>query len=241
MISKPSQSVQIIGDSAFSYTNLVSATIQNGIIDDYAFYGCEKLSNVILEDGVEKIGYACFLDCRELKDISLPNTLTSIEDRAFEGCRNLTEIFLPKNLSLIGDSVFQLCRGLSIINVDNDNSYFMSKDGVLFSKDGTILYCYPPGKMETSYVVPEGVTIISRSAFPLKNYSEYVSLTTIRLPKSVEIIEYAATGNCANLTDVFYEGNESDKANIVFPEEDNGMFFVNGNEHLLSAIWHYNQ
>lgn len=54
---------------------------------------------------------------------------------------------------------------LKSIEVDSTSQYFKSVDGVLFTLDGKTLIKYPDAKALDEYVVPEGVTEISASAF----------------------------------------------------------------------------
>ncbi|MBQ2268956.1 MAG: hypothetical protein II338_01760, partial [Bacteroidaceae bacterium] len=54
----------------------------------------------------------------------------------------------------------------------------------------------------------------------------------MELPLSVKSIEMCAFKGSENLSDVYYEGTETDRANIDIDEE--------GNEYLLNATWHYN-
>ena len=44
-------------------------------------------------------------------------------------------------------------------------SEFTVRDGVLFSKDETVLYFYPPSRTDNSYTVPENVIDIYDGAF----------------------------------------------------------------------------
>lgn len=49
--------------------------------------------------------------------------------------------------------------------VNEKNEHFQAIDGVLYSKDGTVLVKYPPKKVQASFVVPENVKAISPYAF----------------------------------------------------------------------------
>lgn len=71
-------------------------------------------------------------------------------------------------------------------NVDKDNKYYKSIDGVLFSKDGTILLKYPVATNKKSYIVPKGVKIIGNSAFINSGLEEVI------LPEGLEQIGYGA-------------------------------------------------
>ena len=54
---------------------------------------------------------------------------------------------------------------LTEIIVDPNNSQFESLDGVLYSKDGTTLICYPAGKTATQFTIPNSVTNVDNTAF----------------------------------------------------------------------------
>lgn len=75
------------------------------------------------------------------------------------------------------------------IYVNNENNHYYSEDGVLFSKDGTILVWYPCGSERTHYIVPYGVKEIAPFAFYTPNGSK---LTSVDFPDTLSII-----GDCA--------------------------------------------
>lgn len=113
-------------------------------------------------------------------------TVTSIFKYSFtrKDYYNITSISIPATVNYIheNENPFVGLRDLNAITVDADNPDFKDIDGVLFSKDGTMLLAYPAGRTATSYAVPEGVTTICMNAF--KNSK----LTSISLPASVEIL-----------------------------------------------------
>lgn len=75
------------------------------------------------------------------------------------------------------------------IYVNNENNHYYSEDGVLFSKDGTILVWYPCRSERTHYIVPYGVKEIAPFAFYSPNGSK---LTSVDFPDTLSII-----GDCA--------------------------------------------
>lgn len=81
------------------------------------------------------------------------------------------------------------------IEIDSQNSAYLNQDGVLFSKDKTILY-HVPDKF-TTYDVPESVKIIKSEAF--KNCAK---LTRVTIPSSVITIEDDTFICCKRLTTV---------------------------------------
>ena len=69
-----------IGDFAFSWSELTSVVIPEGVIyiDEYAFSGCESLVSVSLPSTMETIGSAAFNNCTALNDVLYNGT----EDQA---------------------------------------------------------------------------------------------------------------------------------------------------------------
>ena len=80
----------------------------------------------------------------------------------------------------------------------------------MYTKDGKTLIQYAIGKTATSFVVPNGVTSISDSAF-----SNCKSLTNIEVPDSVTSIGYWAFYDCNNLTSVIFEDTEGWKTDYT--------------------------
>jgi len=91
--------------------------------------------------------------------------VTKINDGAFSGCVNLLTITIPDTVKSIGTGVFRGCDSLVSINVDSDNSVYCSVGGVLFSKDKTVLICYPMNRAGSSYLLSTDVKAISSYAF----------------------------------------------------------------------------
>ncbi|MBQ1995555.1 MAG: leucine-rich repeat domain-containing protein, partial [Clostridia bacterium] len=90
---------------------------------------------------------------------------------------------------------FSQCFKLTNISVNIYNERYTSDDGVLFSKDGTKLICYPCGKIG-SYVIPETVKEIVE-------YSFYCGLINeIIIPEGVEKISEGAFAWCGNLKEI---------------------------------------
>ena len=93
---------------------------------------------------------------------------------------------------------FKGCTALESIEVDEENPSFKSVDGVLFSKDGTRLYCYPAGAQRESYTIPDGVEWIGTGAF---EHNQYIS--TLTIPNSLKQICNYIFADCSNLKDVY--------------------------------------
>ena len=123
--------------------------------------------------------------------------VTGIYSNAFSYCTSLTSVTIPATVTEIGDDSFSFCTNLTDINVSNDNPLYSSQDGVLFNKDKTTLICYPAGKENTSYSIPNSVTEIGEYSF-----SYCTSLTNVDIPNSVNEIGIDAFECCTSLTSV---------------------------------------
>ena len=237
------QSVRIIGDWAFSYCeSLCSIDLPDTLtsIGNGAFDNCSSLVSINIPYGISKISNDLFFNCTSLIGVSLPAGLTEIGERAFKWCSSLSEIQLPEGIKKIGDHAFLWCESLSVINIPDSvvelgdravfaldsiniapkNRNYCSKDGVLFSKDGsTLLYC--PQQKSGSYHIPNGTVAIAANAFHSNTASTVIlpqglksigytafsfcsALNKITFPSSLESIDSSAFFSCGNLREVIF-------------------------------------
>ena len=110
---------------------------------------------------------------------------------AFRFCTGLTKVRIPKTIDQIAHRIgggngeaspyamnpFVGCYALESIEVDEDNLFMCSVDGVLFSKDMTRLYAYPAGAKRENYTIPESVTWLGQEVF---GYNKHLSSLTFR-------------------------------------------------------------
>ncbi len=116
----------------------------------------------------------------KFKDVDY--TVTTIQRFAFNNCKELTSVQIPKSVIKINPNAFIACTLLKAINVAEDNPNYMSENGILFTKDKTVLVQYAIGKTETEYVMPNTVKIIEEGSFFC------TTLTKITIPNSVTTI-----------------------------------------------------
>ena len=157
-----------IGGGAFSNcSSLTSVNLPDSItnIGEEAFYGCSALTSIAVPEGVTCILPYTFYECSSLTSITLPDTLISIESWALDDCTALTSVFIPKGVTSIASGFLKGCSAAVSIDVDEENTVFSSKDGVLFNKEQTVLLRFPSGNEQTEYVIPETVTGIAFHAF----------------------------------------------------------------------------
>lgn len=213
-------SVTEIGELAFSGSSaLESIRIQAPIttIPTFAFQGCIGLKEVEIADSVTTIEKSAFNSENEVTELILPDSVTEIGSYALSGFSKLKSFTLPKGVTTlnnffghgtweletltIGENVqkidgtrFYQLPNLKEFVVSEDNEYFKSIDGVLYSKDGGELLAYPCGKTEDSFVIPEEVVGIGYHAF-----YECDSLRAITIGANVERIDGSAFYRCDSL------------------------------------------
>lgn len=81
-----------------------------------AFNGLNSLEEIILPDGITKIGERAFKDCTKLKDTGLTDSVAVIGREAYMGCDGITEITVGENVYSIGDRAFSEMENLKTIN-----------------------------------------------------------------------------------------------------------------------------
>ena len=86
---------------------------------------------------------------------------------------------------------------LLAIYVSEENEKYSSVNGILFDKHQKVLLCYPGGKTDSSYAIPDSVTTVSHGAF-----EGCTSLNSVTIPDSVTSIEGDTFNSCTSLTSI---------------------------------------
>lgn len=210
--------VKLIDYYAFNEcTSLEEISIPDNVetIMPLAFYDCPKLQNIKLGNGLKEIGYDAFLGTAAAEKNEYENGIQYIDnavysadkgitkaelkegtrivvDRAFNSSSELTELTLPGSFETSIANQLDFCKKLEKISVSPDNQAFTDIDGVLYSKDKTVIVKYPRG-LSGDYKIPNGVTEIGDNAFA------YSKLQSIIIPDSVKRIGINAFANCMSL------------------------------------------
>ncbi len=179
----------------YEYTVLGDGTVE--ITDYHGNATTLAIPSTIEGKAVTSIGDYAFGTCFSLTSIAIPNSVTSIGENAFYYCTSLTSITIPDSVTSIEDFAFYSCTSLTEINVDSNNNYYSSKDGVLFNYNKTELIKYPSDKAQAFYTIPNSVKSIGKNAF-----AESDSLTSVIIGNNVTSICDYAFSTCTSLTNV---------------------------------------
>lgn len=151
------------------------------VIDQGTFSNCPRLAEVVFPAGLTEIGHSAFMDCADLTSAVLPEGLERIGDFAFSGCAGLKEVVLPEGLTAIGRQAFDGCVSLTGAEVPStvtdiagafagcpalmhltfagENPRWYVEDGMVISRDGTLVAWLPDNPAKT-FTLPEKVTVI---------------------------------------------------------------------------------
>ena len=144
-----------------------------------AFTGCGKTDEEYKADEYydETTATHGYSGCG-ITEIIIPDSVTTIEDFAFQDCESLTKIHFPAGLKdfygtennrfygeCIGyDSWVKGCDSLKELTISENNPYFKSVNGIIYSKDGKTIGPVPPAVSFDS-INFDGISAIGAFAF----------------------------------------------------------------------------
>ncbi|MBQ7523415.1 MAG: leucine-rich repeat protein, partial [Oscillospiraceae bacterium] len=203
------------GDDATWTVNTQTGTLTiagTGAMADYSaktdvpWYGyVDKITMVVVADGITAIGNRAFFDCANLTDVTIPASVTVLGDAAFYNCSSLTGVELPADLTSIGAAAFRNCTSLAAIEIPAK----VTTIGQQAFYNCTSL---------TSIEIPNGVEEI-------KDYTHQYdeSLTEVTIPASVTSIGTQAFYGCSALKDVYYAGTQEDWDKVTIGQFNDGL------------------
>ena len=102
------QGTEIIGKRAVLRAKMERAILPEGvrIIEDEAFYNCDRLKAVQLPGSLRVIGYSAFSSCHHLRWMMIPDGVEEIDGWAFWSCEELNRLRIPGSVKRIGQNLF---------------------------------------------------------------------------------------------------------------------------------------
>ena len=158
-------SITELGDSCYSNFNVIS---------------------ICLPSTIKKIGSHCFEDS-SIDEINLPEGLEEIGEHNFP--YRLKHISIPPLIKDLNVNNFDKCRTLKSIDVNENNTYYRSLNGILYNHDLTKILRCPQG-YEGQVFIPSTVVEIGDHCF-----DGCSKVSRIVIPNSVKSIgDYALSG-----------------------------------------------
>ncbi len=149
--------------------------------------------NVVIQEGITSICAEAFNGFLLLESVKIPDSVKSIGKGAFRACASLKSVEIPAGVEEIDMDCFPRCFALEEINVSRDNPTYCSENGVLFTRDGTLIQ-YPQKKRDEKYRVPEGTRTIATRAMVTNG-----NLRTLVFPEGFEEVGSNAVQGLWNL------------------------------------------
>ena len=166
----------VLDDSGESPFNYAEELYLNG----------ELVTDLVVPEGVTKIGAHTFEGYEKLKSVVLPKGIEAVFKSAFRSCSNLKSINFPDELYYIGPYAF------------DDTAWFENlSDGEVYT--GKHFYKYK-GEMpaNTNIIIKEGTETICETAFIFCE-----GLVSITLPKTMRCIHNYALDGCVNVKEIY--------------------------------------
>lgn len=158
------------------------------------FVGGEKITELVIPDGVTKIPASAFRGWYFLESVTFNDDVTEIGDFAFCNCTNIKEITLPDTVKYIGSYAFSLCYALETLDLGNgleDIMYYAFQECISLKK----------------VVIPDSVTTLEFGAFndciglkeivfgdgllfvPDNTFSNCIAIESITFGKNIQYLE----------------------------------------------------
>jgi hypothetical protein len=201
-----------LGDGVFREISTLETADISGLsfAGNSMFSNSNSLATVTLGSNLTKIGTQAFVGTA-LTSIQIPNTVDSIMAQAFGDVSTLTAINIPASLMFLGGyafggtgiegnltlpasfKAFQIANYLGNafakthvnLNVDANNPYFTSQNGMLFNKAKDTLYYLPNSKTEANIIIPEGVTTVAQYSF---NANANAMVKELTMPSTLKYV-----------------------------------------------------
>ena len=221
-----------IGSQAFYNTvALSSIDLPEGLVEigGQAFYG-SGLMSIEIPGSVEILNAGTFNSCTSLNSITFNEGLKEIGGSLIYES-SVKKIYIPSTVEEIGTFAFAYAHNLMEITVHDDNQYFDSDNGILYTEgyekaimipykhpDQTIALHEGVKECEEQFaanlknvkkiIIPEGFITLNHNAF-----NNCPLLEEVILPESLEVILSGAFSYCASLREIKLPSNLKELSN----------------------------
>lgn len=180
----------------------------------------KQTPNYKVPDGIVRIAPRAIDAALKIKSIDM-NQVTQLGLTSIYSCPELETVTLPKNLQVEGTAgAIANCLKIKEYKTAEGCQNFIAEDGIIYSKDKTKLYFFPPAKDITggNYTISSTVKVIESFAFTgnknikdltIPNSVERINLQALSSFKDLQKVTFVNPSNCSKIeTSAFGWNNE---------------------------------
>lgn len=196
-------SVVRIGPKAFSGADKMTGIIlPEGLteIGDFAFEGCTSLNKVIFPGNVVKFGEGVFFKCDKIQNVSFGSDWKELELKMFRWSDSLVSIVVPVKVEKIRN--MKSLKKLQNISVDINNTRFSTIDGILYDKNHETLYGCPRA-YAGPVVIADGTKYITKGAL-----ADCEQVTGVDMPSTLMSMTFNEFGRMGKLRQIVFRGEK---------------------------------
>ncbi len=160
-------------------------------LGEECFRGCNKITSLVIPEGVTHIGMYAFSGCTAITRVTIPESIYRIDMQAFSGCHALIDINLPDKIISIGDSAFSGTAYYQNYEAWEANDTLYLNDYLIATYMTATTRCEPK----------EGTKALIDQVY----YG--CDLKSFKLPKSLIYIGEGAFSSCSGLTSITIPGH----------------------------------
>lgn len=187
---------------------------------------CKNLKHLHLSTSLEAIKSQTFNQCDNLKSLDVPGSVKTIDASAIvwnekgfeeivlhEGVEGITtdhgktpymfsrssvlrKVTIPSTVSRMITGMFSNCVNMEMLLISENNPYYKTVDGAIYTKDGKELVAVPNWDRK-SFAIAEGTEIIGEACF-----WRFDNLQEIHIPSTIRRIESRAFDGCSSLKEI---------------------------------------
>ena len=176
----------------------------------------EKISSIVISEGITSIGYGAFSGLNRATKLSLPSSLTAIRAYAFSDCISLLSVSIPDSVSAIDIGAFTGCRNLRTAVLPSSLKVIEAE-------------AFANCAFLSSVTIPEGITEIKSKAF-----SGCTDLRKLTVPASVTAIHELAFSD-SGLQMITFLGDAPSFSGNCFSGVNATAFIPSGNTSWTSS------
>lgn len=124
--------------------------------------------------------------------------IVNIESRAFANCNRMEQIYIPDSVRYIAPNAFENCKNLVSIHVSENNLFYKSIDGILYTKNLAKILLYPAGKQGTEFYLDNTTHTIEKAAFAGQQYIQNIYLNKVSEIRDMAFKEANSLQNILN-------------------------------------------